>query len=187
MNDRLPPAARKDPQPDEVMFSNAARTEQTCRGSRNVYARWAAAGRFARELSAELISFIGERDSAFLATASTDGQPYVQHRGGPIGFIKVLSKRSIAFANYAGNKQYISFGNLAENDRAFIFLIDYEQGRRLKLWGRARVVVEPTILNRLADSTYPARVEGAILFDVLAWDWNCSQHIPRLLPAERTL
>lgn len=173
-----------DPQPDEVMFSAAARAEQTCRGSREAYARRAAAGRFARELSDDVIAFIRERDSAYLATASAAGQPYVQHRGGPAGFLKVLDARTVAFVEYAGNRQYISIGNLAENDRSFLFLMDYANVRRLKLWGRARVADEPALLARLADPAVSSRVGQAIVFTVLAWDWNCSQHIPRLVPAQ---
>ncbi len=167
------------------MFSAAVRAEQACRGSRDIHARRAAAGRFAHVLSADAIAFIGERNSAYFATASADGQPYVQHRGGPPGFLKVLDKRTMAFAEYPGNKQYISIGNLAENERSFLFLMDYAKARRLKLWGRARVTGKPTLLARLADPGYSARIEQAIVFTVLAWDWNCSQHIPRLVPVER--
>jgi uncharacterized protein len=167
------------------MFSAAVRAEQACRGSRETHARRAAAGRFAHALSADVIAFISERDSAYFATATADGQPYVQHRGGPPGFLKVLNTCTVAFAEYAGNKQYISIGNLAENERSFLFLMDYAEARRLKLWGRARVTGNPTLLARLADSSYSAGVEQAIVFTVLAWDWNCSQHIPRLVPAER--
>jgi uncharacterized protein len=174
----------EDPRPDDVMFSAAVRAEQACRGSREAYARRAAAGRFAHELSADVMAFIGERNSAYLGTASADGQPYVQHRGGPPGFLKVLDARTLAFAEYAGNRQYITTGNLAENPRAFLFLMDYANAQRLKLWGHARVMHEPELLVRLADPAYPARIEGAIVFAVLAWDWNCSQHIPRLVPAE---
>ena len=171
--------------PDEVMFSAAVRAEQARRGSREAYARRAAAGRFARELSPDVIAFIAARDSAYFSTASADGQPYVQHRGGPAGFLRVLDKRTIAFADYAGSKQYISVGNLAENERAFLFLMDYAAARRLKLWGRARVVAgDPGLFARLIDPGYRARVERAIVFTVQAWDWNCSQHIPRLVPAE---
>ena len=184
MSDRHPAEARTDPQPDEVMFSPAVRAEQACRGSRETYARRAAAGRFTDALSADIIAFIGERDSAYLATASADGQPYVQHRGGPRGFLKVLDARTIAFAEYAGNKQYISIGNLAENERSFLFLMDYAEGRRLKVWGRARRTGEAALLARLADPVYSALIEQAIVFSVLACDWNCSQHIPRLVPAE---
>jgi predicted pyridoxine 5'-phosphate oxidase superfamily flavin-nucleotide-binding protein len=185
MSRRYPPTAGPDPQPDEVMFSAAVRAEQACRGSREAYARRAAGGRFAQALSADAIAFIGERDSAYLATASADGQPYVQHRGGPPGFLKVLDERTVALPEYAGNKQYISIGNLAENERSFLFLMDYANARRLKLWGRARVAGEPELLVRLADAAYSARIEQAIIFTVLACDWNCSQHIPRLVPAEQ--
>jgi predicted pyridoxine 5'-phosphate oxidase superfamily flavin-nucleotide-binding protein len=168
------------------MFSNAVRFEQACRGSREIHARRAAAGRFANELSVEVIAFIGERDSAYFATASADSQPYVQHRGGPAGFLKVLDLRTVAFGDYAGNKQYITIGNLAENERAFLFIMDYAGTRRLKLWGRARVTDEPALLARLANPSYVGRIERAIVFSVLAWDWNCSQHIPRLVPAGRS-
>ena len=155
--------------PDEVMFPASVRAEQARRGSREAQERRAASGRFQRELSADVIRFIGERNSAYLATASADGQPYVQHRGGAAGFLRVLDERTIAFANYTGNRQYISIGNLAENQRAFLFLMDYAAARRLKLWGRARIVSDDSGEN--------------VVFSVLAWDWNCSQHIPRLVPA----
>jgi uncharacterized protein len=170
--------------PDEIMFSPAVRAEQACRGSAEAHARRAAAGGFARELSADAIAFIGKRDSVYLATASADGQPYVQHRGGPAGFLKVLDERTIAFAEYAGNRQYISIGHLAVNERSFLFLMDYANARRLKLWGRARVSNDPVLLGRVAHPGYSSRIELAIVFTVLAWDWNCSQHIPRLDPAE---
>jgi predicted pyridoxine 5'-phosphate oxidase superfamily flavin-nucleotide-binding protein len=173
-----------DPPPDEVMFSGAVRAEQACRGSREAYARRAAAGRFSNRLPANVIVFIGERNSAYFATASAGGQPYVQHRGGPAGFLKVLDDRTIAFADYGGNKQYITIGNIAENERSFLFLMDYAGARRLKLWGRARVVVEPALLARVADPSHSAPTERAIVFTVLAWDWNCSQHIPKLVPAQ---
>jgi predicted pyridoxine 5'-phosphate oxidase superfamily flavin-nucleotide-binding protein len=153
--------------PDEVMFSASVRAEQERRGSRDAQARRAAAGRFKQDLSREVIEFIGERNSAYIATASADGQPYVQHRGGPAGFLRVLDPRTIAFPNYAGNSQYISLGNLSENERAFLFLMDYAGQRRLKLWGRARIGVEAG--------------EETVVFSVLAWDWNCSQHIPKLV------
>ena len=155
-----------DLHPDEVMFSASVRAEQERRGSRKAQERRAALGRFHGGLSAEVIDFIGERNSAYFATASADGQPYVQHRGGPPGFLRVLDERTIAFANYEGNRQYISFGNLAENERAFLFLMDYAAARRLKLWGHARVVSDDS--------------GDRIVFSVLAWDWNCSQHIPKL-------
>ena len=165
------------------MFSARVRAEQSRRGSRERQAGRAAQGRFQSELSPELMRFIAERNSLYFATASADGQPYLQHRGGPVGFLRVLDARTLAFANYAGNAQYITVGNLAENDRAFVFLMDYAAARRLKLWGRARVVDDPALLARLADAPPEARVEQALVFSVAAWDWNCSQHIPCLVPA----
>jgi uncharacterized protein len=169
--------------PDEVMFSATVRAEQARRGSREGYARAATKGRFRRELADDVIAFIAERNSAYLATASAKGQPYVQHRGGPAGFLRVLDRRTIAFADYTGNRQYISAGNLVDNERAFLFLMDYAEAQRLKLWGRARVVRDdPHLLTQVKDTAYGAAVEQAIVFRVLAWDWNCSQHIPRLLP-----
>jgi uncharacterized protein len=168
--------------PDEVMFSETARAEQARRGSRAGYARAASKGRFRRELDDDVIAFIASRNSAYLGTASAQGQPYVQHRGGPAGFLRVLDRRTVAFADYAGNRQYISAGNLADNDRAFLFLMDYTEAMRLKLWGRARIATDRDLLVRVADPSYGAPVEQAIVFRVLAWDWNCSQHIPKLVP-----
>jgi predicted pyridoxine 5'-phosphate oxidase superfamily flavin-nucleotide-binding protein len=184
---RRPPDAKISVPPDEVMFSAAVRAEQARRGSREAQVRRAAAGRFARELSVDVIAFIAERNSAYLATASADGQPYVQHRGGPAGFMRVLDERTIAFAEFAGNSQYVSIGNLAENEHAFLFFMDYAAARRLKLWGCARVVAgDPDLLARLATPGYPARAEQAIVFTVRAWDWNCPQHIPKLIPVEKS-
>src|SRR5262249_11692724 len=119
-----------------------------------------------------------EQAPAFLATASADGQPYIQHRGGPKGFIKVIDERTLGFADYRGNRQYITLGNLSENDRAYLFLIDFSRRQRIKLWGRARVVENDDVLTeRLFDHGYKARPERVILFTIEAWDVNCSQHI----------
>jgi predicted pyridoxine 5'-phosphate oxidase superfamily flavin-nucleotide-binding protein len=170
--------------PDEVMFSPAVRAAQEHDGSRAAYARRASAGAFGQALSADTIAFIEARNSAYLATASADGQPYMQHRGGPAGFIKVLDLGTLAFADYAGNRQHISAGHLAENPRAFLFLMDYRDARRLKLWGRAQMLTDPALAARVHDTGYGARMKRTILFSVQAWDWNCSQHIPRLVPAE---
>jgi predicted pyridoxine 5'-phosphate oxidase superfamily flavin-nucleotide-binding protein len=185
MTNGRPPAGEPAVHPDEVMFSPAVRTEQACRGSREVYARRAAAGHFVQKLSANEMAFIAARDSAYLATASADGQPYVQHRGGPPGFLKVLNDHTIAFLEYPGNRQFISIGHLAENERAFLFLMDYADALRLKLWGRAEVSTDPELIASLKPSVSSRRLDHAIVFTVLAWDWNCSQHIPRLVPAER--
>jgi predicted pyridoxine 5'-phosphate oxidase superfamily flavin-nucleotide-binding protein len=170
----------------DVAFTEAVKRIQAERGSRRSYARLEASrGGFASAITPELAAYIAERDSIYLATANAAGQPYVQHRGGPPGFVKVLDAHTLAFADFTGNKQYITTGNLAENDRAFLFLMNYAGGERMKIWGRARVVVnDPSLFERLADPSYNARVEQAIVFEVEAWDANCPQHIPKLVHAD---
>ncbi len=185
MCDQDPPVAATALRPDEVMFSPSVRAKQACHGSREAYARRAAAGGFTQDLSADAIAFIRQRESAYLATASGDGQPYVQHRGGPPGFLKVLDERTVAFADYPGNRQYISAGHLIENAKSFLFLMDYEHARRLKLWGRARLTEDAALLARLIDPGTPTRIAHAFVFSVLAWDWNCSKHIPRLVAIDK--
>jgi uncharacterized protein len=161
----------------DIVFTPAARAAQAERGSARAYDKRIAVG-FPDRVTPELAAFIGELDTAFLATVSAAGAPYIQHRGGPKGFIKVLDDRTLGFADYAGNRQYITISNLAENDRAYLFLIDFAARRRIKVWGRARAVEDdPALLARLADPGYRARPERAILFTVEAWDVNCSQHI----------
>ena len=161
----------------ELIFTPAARRAQAERGSAGASEKRIAAG-FPDRVTPELAAFIGDLDTAFLATVSAAGAPYIQHRGGPKGFIKVLDDKTLGFADYAGNRQYITIGNLAENDRAYLFLLDFAARRRIKIWGRARVVEnDPALLARLADPDYRARPERAILFTVEAWDVNCSQHI----------
>ncbi|HTS94334.1 MAG TPA: pyridoxamine 5'-phosphate oxidase family protein [Stellaceae bacterium] len=130
-------------------------------------------------LTPDLIRFIGERDSFFLATASREGWPYVQHRGGPPGFLQVLDERTLAFADFSGNKHYLSIGNLTENDRVHLFLMDWANQRRLKIWGRATVVEDPTFIAATMPENYEAKPERAIRIRVEAWDLNCNQHIPR--------
>jgi predicted pyridoxine 5'-phosphate oxidase superfamily flavin-nucleotide-binding protein len=128
------------------------------------------------------VAFLGAIDTAYLATASADGQPYAQHRGGPKGFIRVIDEHMLGFADFSGNRQYISTGNLAENSKAFLFLMDYAHRRRIKLWGRARIVEgDAALLARLMPESYGATPEQAILFEVDAWDVNCPQHIPQKL------
>lgn len=135
----------------------------------------------------DLAAFIAERDSFYLATASAEGQPYAQHRGGPPGFLKVLDERTLAFADFRGNRQYITAGNLAENSHAFIFVMDHANRRRIKIWGRARIVEDDAaLLETLAESNGASRPEHAVVFDIEAWDVNCPQHItPRYSDAER--
>jgi predicted pyridoxine 5'-phosphate oxidase superfamily flavin-nucleotide-binding protein len=161
----------------DVVFPPAARRAQQARGSAQGYAKKIAAG-FPDRATPDLAGFIAELDTAFLATVSAAGAPYIQHRGGPKGFIKVLDDRTLGFADFAGNRQYITISNLAGNDRAYLFLLDFANRRRVKLWGRARVVEgDDALLERLVDPSYRARPERAILFTIEAWDVNCSQHI----------
>ena len=130
-------------------------------------------------LTPDLKRFIGERDSFFLATANRDGWPYLQHRGGPPGFLQVLDERTLAFADFAGNKQYLTVGNLAENDRVCLFLMDWANRHRLKIWGRAAVVEDATFVAATMPEGYEAKPERAIRIRVEAWDLNCNQHIAR--------
>lgn len=171
----------------DIVFPPAARRAQAERGSARAYEKRIAAG-FPDRVTPELAGFIGELDTAFLATVSAAGAPYIQHRGGPKGFIKLLDEKTLGFADFAGNRQYITVSNLAESDRAYLFLLDFARQRRIKLWGRARVVEDdPALLARLSDAGYRARPERAILFTVEAWDVNCSQHITaRFTEAEVT-
>lgn len=170
----------------DVAFSPAVKAAQARLGSRDAYARVEAKGGWRRMVTPDLAAFLAERDSAYLATASADGQPYIQHRGGPKGFIRVLDEHTLAFADFAGNRQYISLGNLSENDRAQLFLMDYANRRRVKIWGRARMVEDdPELVARLVAPGYDGKPERALVFTIEAWDTNCHQHItPRFTEAE---
>ncbi|HEX6000101.1 MAG TPA: pyridoxamine 5'-phosphate oxidase family protein [Hyphomicrobiaceae bacterium] len=169
----------------DVAFTPAVKAAQAERGSRTHYARLEEKGGFRTAITPDLAGFLAEARSFYLATASADGQPYVQHRGGPPGFLRVLDDRTLGFADYRGNRQYITTGNLAENARAYIFVMDYARRRRVKLWGRARIVGDdPALLARLWPEGYQARPEQIILFEVEAWDTNCPQHIPQMFHAE---
>ena len=159
------------------VFTPAAQQAQAERGSAKAYAARIEEG-FPDKVTPELAAFIAEQDTAFLATATADGAPYLQHRGGPKGFIKVIDERTLGFADYRGNRQYLTLANLSENDRAFLFLLDPARKQRIKLWGRARVVEDDAALvEKLFDKGYKARPERAILFTIEAWDVNCSSHI----------
>src|SRR6478609_7822838 len=161
----------------DIVFPPAARRAQSERRSAGLYAERVAAG-FPDRITPELKGFIAGLDTAFLATVSADGAPYIQHRGGPKGFIKVLDDNTLGFADFAGNKQYITISNLAGNDRAYLFLLDFANRQRIKVWGRARVVEnDPALMEKLVEPGYRARPERAILFTIEAWDSNCSQHI----------
>jgi hypothetical protein len=169
--------------PSDVAFSPAVKAIQSARGSREGYARMERRGGWRTEVTPDLAAFIARQRSVFLATASAGGQPYIQHRGGPPGFLRVLDPETLAFADLAGNRQYITLGNLSENPRAQLFLIDYANRQRVKIWGEARVVTDdPALLAMLAPEG--ARAEQAILLRITAWDANCPQHIPPRFEAE---
>jgi predicted pyridoxine 5'-phosphate oxidase superfamily flavin-nucleotide-binding protein len=168
----------------DVAFTPTVKAVQTRKGSRRGYASMEARGGWETRITPEVAEFIARQSSVFLGTASREGQPYIQHRGGPPGFLKLLDDKTIAFADFSGNRQYITLGNLTDNPKAFLFLIDYKNRQRVKLWGEARVVEDdPVLLKKLKSDSYNARVEQAIVFTVSAWDINCPQHIPQRFEA----
>lgn len=173
-----------DPPSSDVAFTPSVKAAQLRKGLRPVHRAIEERGGFATRITPDLAGFIAAQTSVFLATSSRDGQPYIQHRGGPPGFLHALDERTIAFADFAGNRQYITLGNLAENPKAYLFLIDYAHRRRIKLWGEARAVEDDAdLIARLMPAGYKARPEQAIVFTVAAWNANCPQHIPQRFDA----
>ena len=170
----------------DIAFTPAVKAIQERLGSRKSYAGMETRGGWSDVVTEDLREFLSQQDTIFLGTATVDGRPYIQHRGGAKGFLKVLDERTLGFADFFGNKQYISIGNLSENPKAFIFMIDFAHRRRIKLWGRAEVKEgDPELLRRLTDPGYPGRVERAFVFHLEAWDVNCPQHIkPRFTEEE---
>ena len=172
----------------DVAFSPAVKSIQSRKGSREAYAHVEQNGGWRTEIDANLRSFLADVNSLYFATSSADGQPYIQHRGGPKGFVRILDSNTLAFADYSGNRQYITQGNLSENPRAHIFLMDYAHRRRVKIWGEARVVDDdPALLQSLMPQGYKARPEQVIVFRIAAWDTNCPQHIPQLMPVDEVV
>ena len=168
----------------DVAFTPVVKAIQARKGSREAYAKQEARGGWRTEIDDNLAAFLTETNSLYLATATADGQPYIQHRGGPKGFVKILDKNTIAFADYAGNRQYITQGNLSENPKAYIFVMDYAHRRRVKIWGEARVVEDdPALIEALMPKGYRARPEQVLVFKIAAWDTNCPQHIPQKFDA----
>jgi predicted pyridoxine 5'-phosphate oxidase superfamily flavin-nucleotide-binding protein len=166
--------------PSDVAFTPAVKTIQQQKGSRRSYARMEQSGGWETRVTPELAGFLAGLDMFYLGTANAQGQPYVQYRGGPPGFLKVIDDRTLGFADFGGNRQYVTLGNLTENPKAFVFLMDYANSKRVKLWGTARVVEgDAALLERLRDPGYPGEVERAILFTLEAWDVNCPRHIHR--------
>ena len=168
----------------DVAFTEAVKAIQMHKGSREHYARLEQQGGWRTEIDEKLAGFLAETNGFYLATSSAGGQPYIQHRGGPKGFVKILDGNTIAFTDYGGNGQYITQGNLSENPKAHIFVMDYAHRRRVKLWGEARVVDDdPALMQSLMPQGYRARPEQVILFRIAAWDTNCPQHIPQKFDA----
>src|SRR6516165_6686160 len=168
----------------DVAFTPAVKAIQARKGSRQAYAQVEENGGWRKQIDDRLAAFLAETNSFYMATATADGQPYIQHRGGPKGFVKVLDKHTIAFTDYAGNQQYLTQGNLTENPKAHIFIMDYAHRRRVKIWGEARVVEDdPALTQSLMPKGYRARPEQVIIFKIAAWDTNCPQHIPQKFDA----
>ena len=168
----------------DIAFTPTVKAIQTRKGSRAGYARMEEGGSWQTTITPDLAEFIAAQTSIFFSTASADGQPYIQHRGGPAGFLHVLDDKTIGFADFIGNRQFISQGNLSENPKAFLFLIDYAHRRRIKIWGEAKVVEgDAELMGALMPENYKARPEQVILFKVSAWDMNCPQHIPQRFEA----
>ena len=168
----------------DVAFTPTIKAIQARKGSREAYARMEQRGGWHTDIDDGLAAFVAGQTSWFLATANAQGQPYIQHRGGPPGFLHVLDPHTLAFADFKGNRQYISQGNLAENPKVQLFLIDYANAERVKIWGEARVVEDdPALLARLMPAGYAAKPEQVIVIHVTAWDANCHQHIPQRFEA----
>ena len=162
-----------------IAFTPAVKAMQEKMGSRENYERFVAKGADNNTITPDLAEFIASMEGFYLGTVTSNGYPYIQFRGGKAGFLKILGEKTLGFADYRGNVQYISVGNLAEHDKAFLFLMDYRHRRRLKILGRARIVEnDPTILAQVQDADYEATIERAIIFEIEGWDWNCPQHIP---------
>ena len=170
--------------PSDIAFSPSVKAAQARLGSRGAYQQMEEGGSWQTRITPDLAAFVAAQTSVFLGTANAEGQPYIQHRGGPAGFLKVLDEQTIGFADFAGNRQYITLGNLADNPKAHLFLIDYAHRQRVKIWGEARTVEgDDALLARLMPAGYRARPERALLFTVRAWNANCRQHIPQRFEA----
>lgn len=163
----------------EIAFTPEVQAAQTERGSRQTYEKYIANGPANDTITPKIAELIGQLEGFYFGTVSSKGYPYIQFRGGPAGFLKVLDEKTLGFADFSGNVQYITVGNLAGNDKAFLFLMDYRHRRRVKIWGRARFVEgNSEWTEKLRVPGYPAEIERVILFEVEATSENCPQHIP---------
>ena len=170
----------------DIAFTAAVKAVQTRKGSRHGYARMEQGGSWETRITPDLQEFIAAQTSFYMATVNAEGQPYIQHRGGPAGFLRVIDDHTLAFVDYSGNKQYISTGNLTENSKAHLFLMDYEHRQRIKIWGEAKIVEgDERLVAKLMPADYRAKAEQVIVFTVSAWDANCPQHIPVRLDATK--
>jgi hypothetical protein len=171
--------------PSDIAFTPSVKAVQAQKGSRRAYSRMEQGEGWETTVTDGLAGFIAEQRSFYLATANAEGQPYIQHRGGPKGFLRVIDAHTLGFADFGGNRQYISLGNLTDNAKVHLFLMDYAHQRRVKIWGEAKVVEnDPELLAKLAPVGYSGRPERAIVISIQAWDANCPQHIPQLIDAE---
>lgn len=173
--------------PSDIVFTPTVKALQQARGSRHAYARMEEGRGWQTAITDDMRGFVEAQTTVYMATANREGQPYIQHRGGPAGFLRVLDEHTIAFADFSGNRQFVTTGNLADNPKAQLFLMDYAHRQRLKIWGEARVETDPALVERLMPPGYKARAEQAIVFTVKAWDANCPQHIPQLVPVDEVI
>lgn len=172
----------------DIAFTPAVKSIQSQKGSRNSYARMEQSGGWQTTVTSDLAEFLAGLDMFYLGTANAAGQPYIQYRGGSPGFLKVIDEHTLGFADFGGNRQFITQGNLSENPKTFIFLMDYANSRRVKLWGTAKVIEgDADLEEQLRDSKYPGKVERAILFTIEAWDINCPQHIHKRFSQKQLL
>lgn len=172
------------PYASDIAFTPAVKAIQVRKGSRRNYARMEDSGSWETRITPDLRAFIESQASVYLATANGEGQPYIQHRGGPPGFLRVLDDRTLGFVDFVGNRQFITLGNLQENPRVHLFLMDYAHRKRVKVWGEARVVEDdPALVEQLMPKGYKARAAQVILLTINAWDVNCPQHIPQRFEA----
>jgi predicted pyridoxine 5'-phosphate oxidase superfamily flavin-nucleotide-binding protein len=168
----------------DIAFTPSVKAVQVRKDSRRAHGGMEQKGSWETRITADLAPFIEAQTSIFLATANAAGQPYIQHRGGPAGFLRVLDEKTLGFVDFSGNRQYVTQGNLADNPKAHLFLIDYAHRRRVKIWGEARIVEgDAELTARLMPDGYGARAEQVILFTVAAWNANCPQHIPQRFEA----
>jgi predicted pyridoxine 5'-phosphate oxidase superfamily flavin-nucleotide-binding protein len=169
----------------DIAFTETVKRLQARNGSREAYAKMETGSGWSDCITPQLADFIARQNSFYLATVNADGQPYIQHRGGPRGFLKPIDDRTLGMADFRGNRQFISQGNLLENRKAAIFLMDYANRRRIKMWGEAWMIEgDEALMQAVMPEGYAAAPERVLLFKVSAWDPNCPQHIPRKIDTD---